>query len=191
MIFNHLFEGKFMTRNLVFIAMAAALATQARASTMLAVGSGLPKLQGEYLTGRKAILPDDASSRVSLLLFGFTYQSRFEVEPWAKRFRGEFAKTPDVTFYEIPMIGGMARMGKWFIDSGMRRGTPQDDRENVITVYGGTDLWKARLGFQAEDAAYLVLLDPKGRIAWLHVGPLDEAAFQILAGKVRSLIPNR
>ena len=44
-----------------------------------------------------------------------------------------------MTFFEIPMIGGLARMGKWFIDSGMRRGTPKADHENVITVYGGTD----------------------------------------------------
>ena len=50
-------------------------------------------------------------------------------KPGAKRFRQEFEKNPKVTFYEIPMIGGMARLGKWFIDSGMRRGTPQRIRK--------------------------------------------------------------
>lgn len=176
-----------MTRKLASVALATAIAAQAHAAE-LAVGTGLPKLQGEYLTGRKATLPGDAAGRVSLLLFGFTYQSRFQVEPWAKRFRGEFEKNPKVTFYEIPMIGGMARMGKWFIDSGMRRGTPKADQENVITVYGGTDAWKTLVGFKAEDAAYLVLLDAKGNVAWVHAGPVDEAAFEGLAGKVRTLI---
>jgi len=189
-IFNQFFEGRRMTRNLVSIALAAAIAAQGHAAE-LAVGSGLPKLEGEYLAGRKAMLPADASGRVSLLMFGFTYQSRFQVEPWAKRFRSEFEKNPNVTFYEIPMIGGMARMGKWFIDGGMRRGTPKADQENVITVYGGTDAWKAHVGFKAEDAAYLVLLDPKGNVAWVHAGALDEAAFQGLAGKVRTLISNQ
>ena len=179
-----------MTRNLVSVALAATLAAQAHAATALAIGSGLPKLQGEYLTGRKATLPADASGRVSLLLFGFTYQSRFQVEPWAKRFRNEFEKNPKVTFYEIPMIGGMARMGKWFIDSGMRRGTPKADQENVITVYGGTDVWKTLVGFKAEDAAYLVLLDARGNVAWVHAGPVDETAFQVLAEKVRTLTLN-
>lgn len=59
--------------------------------------------------------------RVALLMLGFTYDSRFQVEAWAKRFRQDFGTKPGVTFFEIPMIGGMARMGKWFIDSGMRR----------------------------------------------------------------------
>lgn len=183
-----------MTRNFVSIALGVGIALQTHAEpapAKMPVGAGLPKLQGEYLTGRKAILPADASGRVSLLLFGFTYQSRFQVEPWAKRFRQEFDGNPNVTFYEIPMIGGMARMGKWFIDGGMRRGTPKADQENVITVYGGTDAWKARLGLKAEDAAYLVLLDPKGKIAWVHAGPLNEAEFQALAVKVHELTPTR
>ncbi len=180
-----------MTRSLASMALAASIAAQAHGATDFAIGTRLPKLQGEYLTGRKAALPDDATGRVSLLMFGFTYQSRFQVEPWAKRFRGEFEKNPKVTFYEIPMIGGMARMGKWFIDSGMRRGTPKADQENVITVYGGTDAWKRLVGFKAEDAAYLVLLDAKGNVAWVHAGPLDEAEFQKLAEKVRTLTQNR
>jgi hypothetical protein len=44
------------------------------------------------------------SGRVALLLFAFTYQSRFAVEAWAKPFRGEFEKNEQVTFYEFPMI---------------------------------------------------------------------------------------
>ena len=104
------------------------------------------------------------------MLFGFTYQSRFAVEAWTKRFRGDFERNPQVTFYEIPMIGGMARLGKWFIDSGMRRGTPKTDRENVITVYGGTEPWKQRLGFKAEDSAYLVIV-ARTKLAIVHDEP--------------------
>ena len=89
----------------------------------LAVGDQLPPLKGEFLSGRTAVLPQAASGRVALLMLGFTYDSRFQVEAWAKRFRQDFGTKSGVTFFEIPMIGGMARMGKWFIDSGMRRGT--------------------------------------------------------------------
>lgn len=72
---------------------------------------------------------------------------------------------PSVTFFEIPMIGGLARMGKWFIDGGMRRGTPKTDYGNVITVYGGTDVWKQRVGFKHPNAAYLILIDRNGKVA--------------------------
>ena len=157
----------------------------------LTVGDRLPDLKGEYLTGREAVLPKAASGRVALLLFGFSYDSRFDVEAWAKRFRADFDKSPQVTFYELPMIGGMARLGKWFIDGGMRRGTQKADHEHVITVYGGTGPWKQHLGVKAEDAAYLVVLDQKGTIAWMHSGPFEEAQYVALATQVRMLISQK
>ena len=157
------------------------------AAPKLTTGDVLPELKGEYLTGRAAVLPGASSGRVALLLLGFSYDSRTDVEAWAKRFRAGFDKNPQVTFYEVPMIGGMARLGKWFIDSGMRKGTPKADHEHVITVYGGVDPWKQRLGAKDEKTAHLILLDKAGRVAWLHSGPFDEAAFQALSAQVTSL----
>jgi hypothetical protein len=138
---------------------------------VLPSGETLPKLEGEYLSGRKAILPVHSQGKWAMLAIGFTYDSRFAVEEWTKLFREATKGRQDTTFYEIPMIGGMARMGKWFIDSGMRRGTPKDLHENVITVYGGTDAWKQRMGFKEPDHAYVVLIDPKGVVRWVgHSG---------------------
>lgn len=160
----------------------------AASAAEMAVGDLLPTLRGEFLTGRTAVLPEVASDRVALLLLGFTYDSRFAVEAWAEKFREQFETDPRVTFYEIPMIGGLARMGKWFIDSGMRRGTPKEDYEHVITVYGGTDAWKQRVGFRHPKAAYLILLDGSGRVAWRYAGGLDEQAYHALSSEVSRLL---
>lgn len=176
-----------MIRRILSITLLITVASLSSAASELAVGEDMPELRGEYLSGRKAILPKDASGRVALLLFGFSYQSRFAVERWASRFRRDFENNPQATFYEIPMIGGMARMGKWFIDNGMRRGTPEADHENVITVYGRTEPWKRRLGFKVEDSACLVVLDQKGNVAWRHAGPFGETSYQALAAQVRKL----
>jgi len=165
-----------------------ALASFSFAASELTIGERLPELRSEYLSGRKAVLPKDASGRVALLLFGFTYQSRFAVEAWAKRFRRDFEKNPQITFYEIPMIGGMARLGKWFIDDGMRRGTPKADQENVITLYGDSEVWKQRLGVKEENAAYLVVLDQKGNVAWRHAGAFEETEYQYLAAQVGKMV---
>ena len=154
----------------------------------LTTGKQLPQLKGEFLTGRQAQLPDAASGRVALLALGFTYNSRFPVEAWIGRFRKDFGNNPQVTFYEIPMIGGMARMGKWFIDSGMRKGTPRSDQENVITVYGGTDSWKQRVDYASPDAAYLVLLDKHGAVRWRNSGAFEEKAYKDLHVQVSALL---
>ena len=157
---------------------------------VLSSGQPMPALKGEFLTGRRALLPEAASGRVALLAFGFTYNSRFAVEAWVGRFRKDFGGKPKVTFYEIPMIGGMARLAKWFIDSGMRKGTPRADHENVITVYGGTEHWKVRLGYQSPDAAYLILLDQDGIVRWRHHGTFDEGSYRSLSEQVTSLTAN-
>jgi hypothetical protein len=152
---------------------------------ILQVGVRLPVLSGDYLSGRKAVLPDAAKDKVALLALGFTYESRHAVEAWTGRFRKDFGKEAAATFYEIPMIGGAGRLGRWFIDRGMRKGTPKELHENVITVYGGTGPWKRRLNFKDPDAAYLVLLDRTGTVRWLHTGKFDESVFGDLGSTAR------
>ena len=155
----------------------------------LAVGDPFPRLDGSFLTGRKAVLPDVAAGKFALLMMGFTYDSRYQVEAWSEAFRHEFGANPAATFYQVPVLGGMARMGRWFIDSGMRRGTPKELHENVITVYGGAGDWKKVMGFEEahKNEAYLALLDPEGRVRWLHRGALGEEAM----AEVRAVIDGR
>ncbi len=151
----------------------------------LAVGDQLPPLAGEFLTGRPAVLSDAASGRAALLMLGFTYDSRFPVEMWAKRFRQDFGARTGVTFFEIPMIGGLATMGKWFIDGGMRRGTPTADQENVIAVYGGISPWKRRVGFRDPKAAYPILIDQNGRVVWRYSEGFAEGRYKELSSEFR------
>ena len=149
----------------------------------------LPVLKGKYLTGRTATLPADCTGKTALLAFGFSYDSRHAVEDWVGRFRQDFGKDSRLTFYEIPVIGGAAQLGKWFIDSGMRKGTPRELHENVITIYGGADPRKQYLGYQSAGAAYLVLLDPSGAVRWHYAGKFDDAAYRELAAAAHSIIP--
>ena len=163
------------------------VALAAERSAEIKIGDRLPELSGEFLTRRKVVFPQAAEGRVTLLLLGFTYKSRFAVEAWAERFRAQYQSDPRVTFYEAPMIGGVARLAKWFIDSGMRRGTPENDYEHVVTVYERTDSWKQRVRFVDPDAAYLILLDQTGKVAWRHQGAFEDAAFEALSCKTREL----
>src|SRR6476469_4426926 len=48
----------------------------------LAPGDTMPRLEGEFLTGREAVLPDAARGKVALLGRGFSYDSRFPFEAW-------------------------------------------------------------------------------------------------------------
>lgn len=164
------------------------LTTFLMAAALIQPGDLMPSIQGEDLTGKKAQLPAAARGKVTLVAMGFTYSSRYAVEDWVKRYRAEYGKDPSANFFEVPIIGGMARMGKWFIDSGMRKGTAREDHNNVITVYGSSGDWKKMMGFAKDDDAYLLLLDSEGRVQWKHAGKFDEAEWKVLSAKIRDLL---
>jgi len=153
------------------------------------VGDRLPVLKGQFLSKRDAELPHASSGKVALVAMGFTYKSRFPVEAWGGWYRATIGSRTDVTFYEVPMIGGLSTLGRWFIDRGMRSGTPPDLHEHVLTVYGGTGDWKKRLAYSAErqDDAYLILIDRDGIVRWLHHGGFDESAASDLRSRLMSL----
>ena len=159
----------------------------------LRIGDQLPVLKGQSLSGRDAELPRASSGKVALVAMGFTYRSRFPVEAWASWYRATIGSRTDVTFFEVPMIGGLSTLGRWFIDRGMRSGTPAELHEHVITVYGGTGDWKRRLSHspEHEDDAYLIVLDRDGVVRWLHHGGFDQALTDELRRLLTSLADGR
>ena len=102
----------------------------------LAPGDTMPRLKGEFLTGREAVLPDGHAARWRCSGAGSATTLVFR-STWMMRFRELYPPGDHLTFFEVPMLGAGARLGRWFIDSGMRRGpsTPQHNvHENVITA---------------------------------------------------------
>jgi hypothetical protein len=159
------------------------------AQPSLRVGDPFPLLKGNLLTGREAVLPQAVTGKVALLAMGFTYKSRFPVEAWANWYRATIDPTMHVTFFEVPMIGGLATLGRWFIDSGMRSGTPAQLHDQVLTIYKGTAEWKKRLGYSSEheDDAYLIVVDGEGVVRWLHHGGFDQPRADELHALLSSL----
>jgi len=159
------------------------------AQDSLRVGDRLPVLKGQFLSGGDAELPQASSGKVAFVAMGFTYKSRFPVEAWGGWYRATIGSRTDVTFFEVPMIGGLATLGRWFIDRGMRSGTPVELHDRVITVYKGTGDWKERLAYSSEreDDAYLVVLDRDGVVRWLHHGGFDQSRADDLQALLTSL----
>jgi hypothetical protein len=175
------------------LVMATATLRAGAAQEPLRVGDRLPELKGQTLTGRTAALPQASAGNVTLVAMGFTYSSRYAVEAWADWYRTTIDPRTDVAFFEVPMIGGVATLGRWFINKGMRNGTPVELHDQVITVYGGTGDWKKRLSYSPdhEDDAYLIVLDREGVVRWLHHGAFDEPRAAELQALLTSLVDGR
>jgi hypothetical protein len=168
-------------------------ATAADRPKPLKTGDPMPKLEGDLLSGKRGILPDASQGKTALVALGFTYDSRYAVEAWGEWFRKQFAGRQDVTYFEVPMMGRAARLGRIFIDRGMRKNTPKEAHDHVITVYGDTGPWKAWAGFTeaAENDAYLLLVGPDGVIRWKYAGGFDETQAASLKAATEGLLTHQ
>jgi hypothetical protein len=152
------------------------------------LGQPLPPFQGDDLTGKATSLPVAAKGKIALYALGFSYDSRFPVEAWVARFEKDFARRDGLTFYEVPVIGGLGMLGRPFIDRGMRRGTPAEKHQNVVTVYGGAGSLRKAFRVKDDKQAVLVLTDRAGIVRWRHEGPFDEAKYEELRQALERLL---
>lgn len=159
----------------------------ATATLPLERGEPLPPLSGELLTGAHVTVPTATRGKVTLLALGFTHGAAKAVEAWDERFGGAFGADTTVTWIGVPIFGGFARVMKPVITAGMRGGTPEADRTHVMTVWGGADAWKQRVGYERGEWAYLVLLDREGRVRWSGRGLFDEALWRELEAATRDV----
>src|SRR3954468_8461830 len=136
-----------MAKTFIGVLMMSLAAGTGAAQYALRIGEPLPTLKGQFLTGRDAVLPEASAGKVTLIAMGFTYASRVPVEAWGEWYGTVIGSRTEVTFFEVPMLGGLATLGRWFIDRGMRDGTRVELHEHVITVYRGTAHWKQRLSY--------------------------------------------
>jgi hypothetical protein len=153
----------------------------------LAPGDPLPALRGDLLSGRRFVMPDSAAGRNTLLLLGFSYESRHDVEKWAARFQREHGRDARVQFFEVPVIGTAGRLGRPFIDGSMRRGLPQPMHDRVLMVYRDAGRWKRLAGHANPDIGYLLLVGRDGRVLWRGQGPYGEEAWGELSARLARL----
>lgn len=145
------------------------------------LGQWLPRLEGRALSGRSVRLPDDAAGKVALLALGFAYSARWDVEAWVDAFRNRFANRDNFTYYEMPMIGGLARLAAPMIEAGMRNGTPAELRDHVVTIYGSMGPIREALGLGEENTTHILLIGRDGTVLFESRNGLDAARFERLA----------
>ena len=148
----------------------------------------LPRLQGENLAGQQVILPDAATGKVAVLVFGFTHASQTPTEAWAKRLETDFAKSPGFVLYQLPVLEEVPRFLRGMIASGMKKGVSENQRPGVIPVMHNEAELKKLVAYKEADDAYIVVLDRSGQIAYQAHSATPDAKFAELRARVESLL---
>ena len=123
-----------------------------------------PKVEATRLSGETITLPDEFSSKPSILLVGYLQKAQFDIDRWLL---GLLDAKIEANILEVPTIAGMIPGAlSELIDSGMRSGIPKDDWYSVATVYTDAQKIIDVLGNQNPHLAHVVLLDKNGKILW-------------------------
>jgi lysophospholipase L1-like esterase len=135
-----------------------------------------PPLSAETLERRSVSLPGDFAADRSLLLVAFQHKQRALVDSWDRRAEEFRAAAPGLAVFEIPTIGKMSRMTRWFITSGMRRGIPDAAaRDHTITLFIDKAPFKRALKIEDENTIYALVVNRSGEVLWRASGAYEDA----------------
>jgi hypothetical protein len=144
-----------------------ALAAGGCSSTIARKDPGMgafPEVKGTALNGTEFNIPSDIAGAPAILMVGFVQKSQFDIDRWMLGLRQLDNKTK---LLELPTIRGiLPGMASNFIDSGMRRGIPEEDWSSVVTIYSDSDRIVNLTGNENPNNARVFLLDGKGQIRW-------------------------
>lgn len=140
------------------------------------VKATFPMLKASNLAKKEMTLPRDFAGQWNLVLIAFLREQQKDVDTWLKALPGIQKDHSGLAYYELPTIKKMSGMTRWFIDTGMRGGIPdQQQRARTITLYIDKEPFRRALTLPAEDRIYALLLNKAGEVVWRAEGLYDDA----------------
>ncbi|MGF1646403.1 MAG: hypothetical protein ACFCVF_05740 [Kineosporiaceae bacterium] len=146
-------------------------------------GPYLPDLSAFRLSGRRVRLPGGLEAR-SVLVVAFRADHRDLVEAWVAR---ALAELDGVPVLEVAVFGRNELWRRGVIDGGMINGI--DDLavlRRTLTVYADFDAFCAATGIPDRGTVSVLIVGPDGTIRARATGPVDDAAWEVVAGAVAS-----
>lgn len=133
----------------------------------------LPRIEGQSFAGQQVVLPDAASGKIALLIFGFSKGSKIQTGDWAKKISADFGTRPGFALYQLPVLEDVPRLFRGMVISGIKKGVPENQRDHFIPILLGEADLKQELHFSESrsDDAYVVLLDRNGMVVTEFHGP--------------------
>lgn len=105
------------------------------------------------------------------MILAFHRWQQAEVDAWIDGLQAAGCPHPVL---EVPTIAGRYRLGRSFIDGGMRAGILDAAvRERTLTVYTDVGRVLETLGLRSTDHVVVVLVEPSGTVRALTQGTYD------------------
>ena len=153
----------------------------------------VPALQGTALSGEKVNFPDALRGHASVLMVSFSQSARDNVTAWYRRIDTDFKSSPEVLYYEMPMLGGAPGFLRGAIIKKIKADVAAPAQPHFVPVLEHEDEWKAVSGWSKqtpEDHTYILLIDGSGQVRYHgeYAAPTDQT-YAALKQKLQALKP--
>ena len=134
----------------------------------LAADTRIPAVHVTMLDEHALNLPQDLSSRATILIIGFGRHSQDATTAWEKPVRLQLAHPPAIGFYDMAMLAEIPGFVRPLAMRSIRKAVPAVLRPNFVPLVDHEDEWKQAAGYDAgnADAAYVLLVDSHGVVRW-------------------------
>lgn len=150
----------------------------------------MPRIEGESFAGQKVMLPDDAKGKVALLVFGFTKASKGPTSAWGEKIFSEFRHQAGFALYQLPVLEDVPRFVRGMVLSGMKKGVKENMRDHFVPILQGESELKKLVSYKEPDDAYLVVLDPSGKIVQQIHGTFSGTGYEQLRREIQTVLPH-
>ena len=181
-----------MRRLGILLGLLLALNTSTSGAAQLALGSELPLLEAETLSGDRATLPRDGRGHPMILVLSFAKSAAKITRPWLEACRAPAASatsTPVVRCFDVRMLEAVPGFMRGMVERGMRKGLPEELKRDALLVYADNDAWRERIGGTEEKTAYVIGCDGEGRVRATARGEYTEAALKRVLDAIAAKSP--
>ena len=148
----------------------------------------VPTARGTTLTGTEMALPNSLNGRIGVLLVGFSHASAEQIGDWGRLIEADYGKSPDLVYFEMPMIGSAPKMLRGMITKSMASAVPAAERSHFVPLTEDDKPWRAVAHYDKPDDAYLLIVDGKGAVLWQVEGDATDINYAAFKKKLNGLL---
>ena len=147
----------------------------------------IPELNGISFSEQAVRLPQDLQGKVGVLVVGFSQGSRDAVTAWGKRLAVDYASSPTVAFYELPVLEGVPRFLRGMVTGKIKSSVSERGKPHFVPILENGAAWRALAQYKGGDAAYVMVVDGTGVVRWQSHDAFSEAVYGAMQREVEGL----
>jgi hypothetical protein len=148
----------------------------------------IPEVHGTSLTNEAVNLPEMLHGRPGVLILGFSRGSRDGVAGWGRKLAADYRSSPEVMYYEMPVLASVPGMMRGFVVRSMKSSVPDRARARFVPITDHEAAWRGLVHYERADDPYLLVVDGQGDVVWQTQGQPTDTAYAALKEQVEILM---